>query len=698
MRRLLYVALSLSACAGPGASSESRGAGLPVSRVILYQNGIGYFEREGKVDGDVLKLQVRPTQVNDLLKSLTVIDRAEGRAVSVSLPLEKQGADVLAELPKQVREAGGLLQVFSVFRGARVRIDGNEGSAEGRVLGVEALGSSDGQPSGWRVTLKTEDDVLRVYPLEAIEEVTLADRSLSIGLDKSLDVSLDDGSWKPITVSVQLAGPSSHDLMVSYIAEMPLWKPAYRLVADPKGGVLLQGWAVVDNVSGEDWKQARLSLVAGAPMSFIYNLHAPQFVSRVDLTPQLRRAAAAPIIERPGMGMAPEAPSAAQAPMAAPMPAPMAPQKKMARSRAANRYDEGAAPAEAEVEQDLALRLEQQAPAAAQSRAVGALSRYDIGDPVDVPDRSSTLVSLVNARVAGEQIVLFRPESDGGNAYAAVRFTNATPVALERGPVAIYADGTFLGEGYLERMEKGMTTFLSYALDGGVTFNQTNSNSEEGSRLLKIHAGMLVSEVISVSKTSYELASARGEPVTVYVKTSQRPGWTMRDRPKDTVETPQAVFVPMKLAAGAKGTLDVVWQKPLVRQLAIDSDLSTTVLKMYMGSGKVPKEVASALGKVLEHKARLGEITQESGRLNQQHQALSGDQQRVRDNINLLRKTAGNAELQRSLVTRLAALEEQLGELSAKMVRLSEEQAQKQQKMNELISGITLEVDSLPAN
>src|SRR5690606_8121282 len=123
------------------------------------------------------------------------------------------------------------------------------------------------------------------------------------------DVSLNEGNWKPISLSVRLAGDPSHDLRVSYIVEMPLWKPAYRIVVGDEGEPLLQGWAVVDNVSGEEWNNVDLRLVAGTPMSFIYDLHSPQFMDRVDLPPRRGRTAMAPAIEPAGVASGGGAPS-----------------------------------------------------------------------------------------------------------------------------------------------------------------------------------------------------------------------------------------------------------------------------------------------------------------------------------------------------------------------------------------------------
>ncbi|HUH01282.1 MAG TPA: hypothetical protein VML75_04755, partial [Kofleriaceae bacterium] len=229
------VLVALTSCRpkGPNGPAPGQGPEIPIKRVILYQNGVGYFERTGQVNGDRLTLQIRPTQINDLLKSLTVIDRSSGRAVSVSLPMEKTGAQVLSELPEQVRDASGLLDVLRVFRGARITVNGGQGSVTGRIVGVEnmqAASTGEHAKADWRVTLKTDNNKLRIYPVDAITRIDLEDRTLSVGLDQSLDVSLNEGNWKPIALTVGLVGNESHQLTASYIVEMPRWKPAYRLV------------------------------------------------------------------------------------------------------------------------------------------------------------------------------------------------------------------------------------------------------------------------------------------------------------------------------------------------------------------------------------------------------------------------------------------------------------------------------------
>lgn len=698
---LLAGGVHLTGCSST--ASRTRGspaATLPVTRVVLYQNGVGYFERRGQLDGDTLVLQVRPDQINDLLKSLTVVDQGDGRAVSVSLPLEKSGAQQLSELPEQVRNAGGLLAVLHVFRGARVTVRGGEGTVSGRIVGVESVGSpsrgDDEARGGWRLTLKTADGELVIYPVEAIERVQLEDATLDVGLEKSLDISLDEGQWKPVSLSVRVAGKAPHELVVSYILAMPLWKPAYRVVLG-EDQPLVQGWAVIDNVSGEDWLGTQLSLVAGTPMSFIYDLHSPQFAERVDLTPRMRERALAPVIERPGnVAAAPQAPPAPAMSAPAPSRAGAAPRGKSSKKRAA-RSDDYYAKEESMEAEDLDEpsldydQLQSEVRVAVDGARVGSLFRYDLRDPVDVPDRSSTLVSIVNARMPGKEVVLFRPEQESAAPYRAVMFTNDSGFTLEKGPAALYAGGTFVGEGFLDRMEKATTGFITYAVDGNVSLQRSDKSANEEFKLLKISGGVIETQSMSVHRTVYVVKNRNEEPITAVVKTSQRSGAKLRDPPKDMIETPSALFLPIEVGAGQEGELTVEWATPVRQQVAIDTDLATQVLKLYLGSGKAPPATARALDEVLKIKARVGAIADEERELRVQQRRLEQDQQRVRSNIDVLRRAGGNKPLLESLIGKLAEIETELGKLSTHIVRLSEERATLAARMHALIGQVTLE-------
>jgi hypothetical protein len=127
---------------------------------------------------------------------------------------------------------------------------------------------------------------MRVVRLSKVRGVKLKDGDLAMQFNRTLDASAGEGMFQQVEVSIRLAGASSHELLVSYVAAAPMWKPTYRVVLpkDGKGKALLQAWAVVDNTSGEDWRDITLGLTSGAPIAFRYDLHTPRDVARSDLT------------------------------------------------------------------------------------------------------------------------------------------------------------------------------------------------------------------------------------------------------------------------------------------------------------------------------------------------------------------------------------------------------------------------------
>lgn len=305
------------------------------------------------------------------------------------------------------------------------------------------------------------------------------------------------------------------------------------------------------------------------------------------------------------------------------------------------------------------------------------------------------MVAIVNRRVPGQEIVLFRPELTRGvnatNPYRAVMFKNDSGYALEKGPVAIYSRGTFVGEGFLDRMEKSATNFITFSVDGNVTMETDQERRDEGLRLLKVVGGMLVSEVLGIERSIHRVQNRHDREVVAYVKTEKRQGWKLRNAPKEgVVDSGNSVYVPVTIPAAGEAKLVIEWVKPTERRVAIDSTMSKTLLKGYLATGKAPPGVRAQIEKILAIKSEIDELDTEAARLQKQHDTLSADQERVRKNLNLLRKTKGNAVLMDELVKKMASLEGELGQLSGRMVRLSEKKAGLERELKVLIQTITI--------
>ena len=328
MRRVLKVlCLCLSFCSSipaqdklsvnarptsPAAAAEARQdanpapAKLPVRRVVLYKNGVGYFEHLGHVRGSQeVHVDFTSAQLNDVLKSLTVLDLTGGRITGVDYNSEAPLARRLATLRLSLGERPTTAEFLGALRGARLEVrTGNGPQLTGKLLSVERKTRTGAGP-GWTVetdeiSLITDTGEVRSVDLNSSTSVRIVEKDLQVEVGRylSLIASSRDQDVRRMTISTTGAG--ERNLYVSYISEVPVWKTTYRIVlpSKPDRKPLLQGWAIVDNTVGEDWDGVELSLVAGAPHSFIQQLSEPFYGRRpvvplpesVQLSPQTHAA------------------------------------------------------------------------------------------------------------------------------------------------------------------------------------------------------------------------------------------------------------------------------------------------------------------------------------------------------------------------------------------------------------------------
>ncbi len=307
--------LQQSASTSPRSAATERAGGpneatakLPVRRVVLYKNGVGYFEHLGRVRGSQdVHIDFTSAQLNDVLKSLTVLDLSGGRITGVDYNSEAPLARRLATLRLALGERPTVADFLKALRGARLEVRGGTAPAvAGRLLSVERKTRTG---SNWtletdEISLITDTGEVRTVDLSPATIVRIAERELNVEVGRylALIASSRDQDLRRMTVST--AGSGERNLYVSYISEVPIWKTTYRIVlpSKPSGKPLLQGWAIVDNTVGEDWDNVELSLVAGAPHSFIQQLSQPYYGRRpvvplpesVQLTPQTHAATLVP--------------------------------------------------------------------------------------------------------------------------------------------------------------------------------------------------------------------------------------------------------------------------------------------------------------------------------------------------------------------------------------------------------------------
>lgn len=258
---------------------------LPIKRVVLFKNGVGYFEHVGSIRGNQsVAISFTSGQLNDVLKSLTVLDLSGGRIAGVaygtSAPINRQ----LGDLRLPIGEKSSLSEVLSALRGTKIEVRSGGALISGRLLSIERKTriSAGTTLEVDYLSLISEDGELRTTEVSPSFSVRLLEPGLAGKIDRYLDVVSAERQADVRNMVISTEGTGDRSLYVSYISEVPVWKSTYRLVLNSQAGKspLLQGWAIVDNVVGEDWNNVALSLVAGAPQSFIQNLSQPYYAQR----------------------------------------------------------------------------------------------------------------------------------------------------------------------------------------------------------------------------------------------------------------------------------------------------------------------------------------------------------------------------------------------------------------------------------
>lgn len=255
-------------------------------RVVLYKNGVGYFEHLGRVRGSQdVHIDFTSAQLNDVLKSLTVLDLNGGRITGVDYNSEAPIARRLGTLRLALSERPSVSEFLGALRGARLEVRGATGLAvTGKLLSVErkTRNSANWATETEEISLITDTGEVRTVDLNPSTSVRIVDRDLQAEVGKYLGLIASAREQDVRRMTVSTAGTGERNLYVSYISEVPIWKTTYRIVlpSKPDKKPLLQGWAIIDNTVGEDWNDVDLSLVAGAPHSFIQQLSEPYYGRR----------------------------------------------------------------------------------------------------------------------------------------------------------------------------------------------------------------------------------------------------------------------------------------------------------------------------------------------------------------------------------------------------------------------------------
>lgn len=656
----LLLALSL---ASPGlAAPAGTDRGLSLKRVLLSTGGVGCFEYEAIISGnEPLTLEVRRDQVDDVLKSITVT-ASDGSVGTIGLPGAEPLETAFRELPVSPDDLSSPTALLNALKGAEVKVGGAR-ELTGRLLAVteEAtqLPNGSGTTIRHRVSLMTAEG-LRQLVLEDADAVQFTDPKLQSELERGL-AALADGSRKERRrLTIRTEGAGQRTVRVGYVAATPLWKTSYRLTlpevrTGPGAGAgALQGWAVLENLSGEDWREVDLAVVSGNPVTLRQALYSPYFVNRPEVPVEVLGRVLPSADEgtvgfaakaaRPQAGMAEAAPPP---PMAAPAPMP-APAM--------------AAPA------GRAMAVGSAAPMAAESTAATAQVLFRYPQKVSVPNGGTLMMPIAVRSLPAQRIALYQPNVQARHPLAALRLENDTGTALPPGVLTLYeivgGATSFVGDARMATLPAGETRLLSFAVDEAVKIDRTE-RPEQALTKATLADGILQVTVTERQTTTYTIAGAAGEPRQLVLELPRRPGWDLvepavgkEDGPGGKLGglTADAYRVPVAVPAGGTVSVRTVLERPRMDRVVL-TDLTADRIAAYANADQLPPAARQALQEVATLRATVAEKERRVADLDRDRAEQVKEQERLRANLSAL---PAGSDLQKRTLAKMGEAETRL--------------------------------------
>jgi hypothetical protein len=631
---------------------------LPLRRVLLSTGGVGYFEHEATVDGDVeLPLTVPLAQVDDVLKSLIVYDDTGGVG-TISLPGREPLDQVFRELPFGRDALESPVALLQALRGAEIRVTGAR-TLEGRILGVTAeeiaLPSGLGRTVRHRVSVVVPGQGVRQFILEEADQIELVDASLRAQVSSALAALLRYRVQDRRTLAVSLRGTGRRTVRIGYVVEVPLWKTAYRLTLPDAPAAasgargLLQGWAVVENLSGQDWGGIEITLASGNPVTFRQALYTAYFVPRPDVPVEVMGR----VLPRPDTGAVREGTRPPSTPRAAaPAPALAGPGPGFLAAEA--RRPETVTPAPPAI-----ATTSEEATTQVVFRVPGAVSLLS-GHSLAIP--------IVSREVSAERLALYDAQASAAHPLAAVRLTNDAGSGLPPGVLTLYERSSrgasaYVGDARLAGLPAGESRLLSFAVDQKVQV-VAESLARETIAGGKLARGVFQLTVVDQRTTRYRLKAPAQEARTVLIEHPRLPDWRLIAPPEADVElTRDRYRIRVALATGEEKALEVTAQRPRTQSLQL-ADMPVETLVRYARTGALDEKIRRALETLATMR---GEVDREERAIEEaeaSRKALHAEQERLRAN---LASVPATADLRQRYLDTMKRQEDQLEGLAKRI-------------------------------
>lgn len=674
-----------SAWGGPLDVSAGEPLTLPLSKIVLYSSGVGYFQHDGTIANRAqLDLRLHANQINDILKSLVVQDFGGGKVSTVTYGSRDPVTKTLGGFGINLNGNPTLGQILAQVRGERVEVAAPN-PVLGTILGVEKKTESIPNGTVQRVieqeylTLLT-DEGFRSFPFTQIQRVKLMDATLNAELQQALAVLATNHDAQRKTVSLTFEGTGTRQARVAYLTETPVWKTSYRLVLDDDKAPYLQGWAIVENQTEQDWQNVKLSLVSGRPISFAMDLYQPLYNPRPVVQPELY-ANLRPQVYGEAMDESKPASPAATPPARAEM------KKERLLGKMAQGFAGGRANAPAEsvmaAEMDAGSLADSVAPTAI-AQEKGELFEYRIEAPVTLAKHSSALLPIIGQTLQGQKVSLYNQSVNAKHPLNGYRLKNTSSLHLMQGPMTLFDSGTYAGDARIEDLPPGQDRLISYALDLRTEVEPKLEGGTQELATVSLKKGtMLVSRRL-VEDRAYLVKNRDQKTKVVIIEQPYRADWKLVEPKEPTERTRDLYRFSVTVEPGKSATLRVKETLPVQESiLLMDSGLDQ--IAYYQQAKEVSPKVKEALQRVAQLRAKLDETRAQRIRLDQRIGEITTEHGRIRENMQRLQQ---NSDLYNRYVKKLDQQETELEKLRKEIESLKNTEEEQRRELQSFVMNL----------
>lgn len=680
---------------------------LPIKRVILYSNGVAYIERRGFVSGNSeINLSFKQSQVDDVLKSMVVLDLGQGRIGAVSynssLPASARTAEIPFSISSQSNNSGGIAGVLAQLQGAKIAVTTKTGSAIGSILTVEkrqtVVENNKPPVNNQFLVIASENGEISSFDLDEVKSVKLLEEGTRKDISEFANATASTRRRDAKTITVTSQGNGQREMMVSYTIAAPIWKTTYRVVLDEQGKPFFQGWAIVDNVSEEDWQNVQLSLISGTPISFIQPIQKPMYRYRpvvpipqdLNLRPQIYeeggyssggsvsggRSDQSNVTldgvdvntQNGSVGNNFSSNQVKQLPLNG-----RNTQNLMSLQPGVtvqSNYYRGSTTTVSDAISNNRGGVE----TAASGEELGDLFEYKIEQPVTVLRDKSALIPIVQTKMDGERVAIFNESVRRDRPMGGMLLTNTTGLTFEDGSLTVIDRDAYAGEALMERLKPKERRLISFALDLGTLVSVENKAENEAAKLVKVVNGTFQVHYFQSNKKIYHIINQTDKIKTLYIEYPIRQGWELsEDTTKPDITTNRYHRFRVELKPVDKQDLTVSEQKPLMDSYQL-STLTNQELDLFFSKRYINDETRRKLEKLIDLRSQISQVQNRLQALENEEEKISDDQKRLRENIETLSKTPEAKTLITRYVEKVNNQETRLEQIQKERVDIESEQ------------------------